>query len=103
MITIGRKLRASRLAAISLAATVFLSALVTSADLSGPAGAAPRPTPAQAKKMLARINAEATKLGQQYATVIQQLVIAKQQLKVLGEQTAIYQHTVDAKRKQVAR
>jgi murein DD-endopeptidase MepM/ murein hydrolase activator NlpD len=103
MVTIGRKLKAGRLSTVSVAATVLLSALVTAADLSGPAGAAPRPTPAQAKKMLAQLNQEATKLGQQYATVIQQLVIANQQLKVLGEQTAIYLGTVDAKRKKVAR
>jgi murein DD-endopeptidase MepM/ murein hydrolase activator NlpD len=102
-VTIGRKLTAGRLSAVGLAATLLLSALVTVADLGGPAGASPQPTPAQAKKLLARLNQQATKLGQQYATVIQQLVIAQQQLKVLGEQTAIYQGTVDAKRQQVAR
>jgi len=102
MVTLGRKVKAGRLSTVSLAATVLLSALVTAADLSGPAGAAPRPTPAQAKKELAQLNAKATKLGRKFADVIQQLALANQQLELLKKQTGAYRATFDAMRKQIA-
>jgi murein DD-endopeptidase MepM/ murein hydrolase activator NlpD len=103
MVTISRKLKVGWLSTVSLATTVLLAAVLTAVGLSGPAGAAPPPTPAQAQKMLVRLNEEATKLGLQYANVVQQLVFANQWLKVLNKQTGVYQATVDAMRKQVAR
>ena len=99
----SRKLRAGWLGAVSLATTVSLATLVTVAGLSGSAGAAPAPTPAQAQKMLVKLNREATKLGQQYAQVVQRLVLANQQLKSLQKQTASYRATFDAMRKEVAK
>ena len=71
--------------------------------LSGSAGAAPAPTPAQAQKMLAQLNREATKLGQQYAEVVQRLVLANQRLKFLNKQTGFYRATFDTMRRKVAR
>ena len=102
MVTTSRKVKAGWLSTVSLAATVLLAALVTAVGLSGQAGAAPPPTPAQAQKMLARLNEEATRLGQQYAKVVQQLVFEDQWLQVLHKQTAVYSAAVDAMRKQVA-
>jgi murein DD-endopeptidase MepM/ murein hydrolase activator NlpD len=99
----SRKLKGRWRSAVSLAAAISLAALVTMGGSSGPAGAAPRPTPAQAKKMLARLNAEATKLGHQYARVVQQLVFADQRMKFLKKQAAYYRAPVDAMRQQIAR
>jgi len=82
---------------------VSLAALVAVFSLGGSAGAAPSPTPAQAQKELAALNAKATKLGRQYANVIQQLALANQQLKSLKAQTGGYRATFDAIRKQVAK
>ena len=103
MVTIIRKLKVGWLSIVSLATTVLLAALVTSVGLSGRAGAAPPPTAAQAQKLLAQLNAEATRLGQQYAQVIQQLVYANQWLKAVDRQAAIYRATADAMRRQVAK
>ena len=97
IVTAGRKLKAGWLGAVSLATVVTLI------GLGGPAGAAPHPTPAQAQKMLAQLNAKATKLGQQYAAVIQQLTQADQRLTLLNKQTGAYRAVFDAMRKQVAR
>ena len=97
MVTTSRKLKARWLSTVSLAV------LVTVVGLSGSAGAAPAPTPAQAQKMLAQLNREATKLGHQYAKVIQKLVFANQRLKFLEKQTGVYRTAFDAMRKQVAR
>jgi len=103
MIRISRQRKVSRLGTAILATIVLLAALVTPVGLSGSAGASPPPTPAQAQRMLVQLNDEATKLGQQYAAVIQQLVFANQWLQVRRKQTAIYRATVDAMRKQIAR
>ncbi len=103
MPTTSRKLKVRWRSAVSLAITVSFAALVTVGGFSGPAGAAPRPTPTQAKKMLARLNKEATKLGQQYAKVVQQLVFADQRMKFLKKQAAYYRAPVDAMRTQIAR
>jgi murein DD-endopeptidase MepM/ murein hydrolase activator NlpD len=103
MVTVRRKLKAGWLSVISLAATVSLATLVTVVGFSGPAGAAPKPTPAQAQKMLVKLNREATKLGQQYAQVVQQLVLANQRMRFLKKQTGSYRAAFDAMRKQVAR
>jgi murein DD-endopeptidase MepM/ murein hydrolase activator NlpD len=97
MVTTSRKLRTRWLSMVSLAA------LVAVFGLSGPAGAAPPPTPAQARKELAQLNAKATALGRQYADVIQQLALANQQLEFLEKQTRAYRVIFDAMRKQVAR
>jgi hypothetical protein len=101
--TTRRKLKASWLKVVSLAAAVSLAALVTMAGFSGPAGAAPKPTPEQAQKMLAKLNREATKLGRQYAAVAQRLVLADQRLKSVKKQTGSYRATFDAMRKHVAK
>jgi murein DD-endopeptidase MepM/ murein hydrolase activator NlpD len=103
MVAISRKVKAGRLSMVCLAATVLLAALVIPVGLSGRAGAAPPPTPAQAQKMLAQLNKDATKLGQQYAKVIQQLVSANQFLKAINRQAAVYRASVHAMRKQVAK
>jgi len=103
MVTTRRKLKANWPSAVSLATTVSLVTLVTVVGLSGPAGAAPKPTPAQAQKMLAKLNREATKLGRQYADVVQQLVLANQRQKFLMRQTASYHAAFDAMRKRVAK
>src|SRR5258708_23426527 len=102
MVTTSRKVKAGWLSTVSPGAWVAVSARVTAVGLSGQAGAAPPPTPAQAQKMLARLNEEATRLGQQYAKVVQQLVFEDQWLQVLHKQTAVYSAAVDAMRKQVA-
>lgn len=103
MTTTSRKLRRGRLNTLRLAAAVSLATLVTMAGLSGSARAVPAPTPAQAQKILAKLNREATKLGQQAAKVIQHLVLANQQLKLLKKQTAFYTASFNAMRQQVAR
>ncbi len=102
MVTARRKLRAGWLSMVSLATAICLATLVTAVGFSGPAGAAPKPTPAQAQKMLAKLNREATKLGQQYAVVVQHLVLANQQMSFLKKQTASYRSTFDVMRKHVA-
>jgi murein DD-endopeptidase MepM/ murein hydrolase activator NlpD len=98
-----RKLTAGWLGKASLALTVSLATLVTMVGLSGSAGAAPAPTPAQAHKMLVQLNREATKLGKQYAEVIQRLVFANQQMNYLKKQTAFYRATFNGLRKKVAK
>ena len=103
MVTTRRKLKASWLKLVSLAATVSLAALVTMTGFSGPAGAAPKPTPEQAQKMLAKLNREATKLGRQYGDVLQKLVLADRQLKLIKKQAGSYRASFDAMRKQVAK
>jgi murein DD-endopeptidase MepM/ murein hydrolase activator NlpD len=100
---ISRKVKAGWLATVSVAATIMLAAVVVAVGLSGSAGAAPPLTPARAQKLLVRLNEEATKLGQQYAEVVQQLVSANQWLRVIGKQTAVYRATANAMRRQVAK
>lgn len=95
--------RTSRKLNIRWLSAVSLATLVTVVGLSGSAGASPPPTAAQAQKMLAQLNAKATKLGQQYAEVIQRLTLANQRLKFLNKQTGVYRTTFDAMRIQVAR
>src|SRR5690349_6343474 len=102
MVTARRKLRTGWLSVVSFATAICLATLVTVVGFSGPAGAAPKPTPAQAAKMLAKLNHRATKLGQQYAVVIQRLVLANQRLKFRKKQTAAYRVTFDTMRKRVA-
>jgi hypothetical protein len=97
MVTTSRRLKIRWLSMVTLAA------LVAVFSLGGSAGAAPSPTPAQVRKELAALNAKATKLGRQYADVIQQLALANQQLKSLKAQTGGYRATFDAIRKQVAK
>ncbi len=97
MVTTSRKLTIRWLSMVSLAA------LVAVVGLSGPTVAAPRPTPTPAQQVLVELNAMATKLGQQYADLVQQSALANQQLEFLKEQTGAYRATFDAERKQVAR
>jgi hypothetical protein len=97
MVTTSRRLKIRWLSMVSLVA------LVAVIGLGGSAGAAPSPTPAQAQKELAALNAKATKLGRQYADVVQRLALANQQLKFLKEQTGAYRATFDAMRKKVAK
>jgi len=103
MVAIRRKLKVGWLSTVSVVTTVLLVALVTPVGLSEPAGATPPPTPAQAQKLLVQLNKQATKLGQQYAALVQQVVLADQWLKVLNKQTAVYGAAVDAMRTQVAK
>lgn len=103
MVTIGRKLKAGWLSTVSLATTILLATLITPVGFSGPAGATPPPTPAQAQKLLVQLNNEATKLGQQYAAVAQQLVFANQWLRTIDKQAAVYRGTANAMRRQVAK
>jgi len=93
----------SRTLKIRLLSVVSVAALVAVVGLSGPAGAAPQPTPAQARKELAQLNAKATKLGRQYAHVIQQLALANQQLDFLKQETGAYRGTFEVMRKRVAK
>ncbi len=97
MVTTSRKLKVGWVSAVSLAT------LLTVIGLSGSAGAAPAPTPAQAQKMLAELNERATKLGQQYGVVIQHLTAANQRLKLLDKQTGFYRTAYDSMRKQIAK
>jgi len=97
MVTTDRKLK------IRWLSTVIVATLVTVVVLSGSAGAAPAPTPAQAQKMLAQLNNKATKLGQQYAEVIQRLTLADQRLKLISKQTGFYRTAYDSMRKQIAK
>ena len=102
-VTTSCKRRAGRLSAVVVAATVSLATLAAVIGFGGPAGAAPQPTPAQARKMLARLNRDATKLGRQYAKVTQQLVLANQRMAALDKQTAFYRATFETVRKKVAK
>ncbi len=97
MVTTSRKLK------ILWISTVSLATVVTVVGPSGSAGATPPPTAKQAQKMLVQLNAEATKLGQQYADVIQQLALANQRVKFLSKVAGSYRATFDAMREQVAR
>jgi hypothetical protein len=97
MVTTSRKRKILWLSVVSLVSLVGL------VGLSGSAGAAPQPTPAQAQKELAQLNAKATKLGRQYADVAQKLALANQQLNFLKQQTAAYRATFEAMRKHVAK
>lgn len=97
MVTTSRKLKVGWIIAVSLAT------LLTVIGLSGSAGAAPAPTPAQAQKMLAELNKRATKLGQQYGVVIQRLTVQNQRLKLLDKQTGFYRTAYDSMRKQIAK
>jgi murein DD-endopeptidase MepM/ murein hydrolase activator NlpD len=103
MATISRRLKVGWLSVVSVAMAVLLATLITPVALSGLAHAAPPPTPAQAQKMLAEINKQATKLGLQYADVVQQIVYADEWLKLRNKQTEIYNATVDGMRKQIAK
>jgi murein DD-endopeptidase MepM/ murein hydrolase activator NlpD len=103
MVTARRRLKAGWLGVVSFVTMACLVALVTVVGISGPAGASPKPTPAQAQKMLAKLNREATKLGRQYADVIQRLVLANQRLKFLQKQVASYRTTFDSMREHVAK
>jgi murein DD-endopeptidase MepM/ murein hydrolase activator NlpD len=103
MVAISGKFKVGWRSTVTLATTVLLAALVMPVGLSESASAIPPPTAAQADKMLAQLNAEATKLGQQYAQVEQQLVSADQWLKALGRQTATYRAAAAAMRRQVAK
>ena len=97
----SRKLKVGLLSTVTTA--VLLAALVTPVGLGGTAGATPPPTPAQAQKILVQLNKDATKLGTQYAQVVQRLVLAHQWLKDLNRQTAAYRATVEVMRKRVAK
>jgi murein DD-endopeptidase MepM/ murein hydrolase activator NlpD len=103
MLTTRRKLKAYWPSIVSFATAVSLVTLVTVVGFSGQAGATPKPTPAQAQKMLAKLNREATKLGRQYADVVQRLVLANQRQKFLMHQTASYRARFDAMRRRVAK
>ena len=103
MVAAQRELKAGWRGVVSLVAAVSLVALVTVVGFGGQAGAASKPTPAQAQKMLAKLNREATKLGRQYAAVIQRLVFANRQLSFVRKQTEAYRATFDAMRKEVAK
>jgi hypothetical protein len=98
-----RMVKTSRKHIFRWLSAVILAALVALVSLSGSAGAAPQPTPAQARKELAQLNAKATKLGRQYADVVQQIALANQRLAFLKQQTGAYSATFDAMRKRVAR
>src|SRR5262245_3215568 len=54
-----RMVTTSRTLKIRLLSVVSVAVLVAVVGLSGPAGAAPQPTPAQARKELAQLNAKA--------------------------------------------
>jgi murein DD-endopeptidase MepM/ murein hydrolase activator NlpD len=101
MIAASRKLKGGWLSTVT--AILLFAVLVTPVGLGGPARANPPPTPAQAEKMLAQINRQATRLGQQYANVVQQLVFADQWLKLRKKQAAVDRATVEAIRKKVAK
>jgi murein DD-endopeptidase MepM/ murein hydrolase activator NlpD len=103
VVALIRKVKVGWVGMVGLAATILLAALAATAGPSGSAGAAPPPTAAQARKLLTRLNEQATALGQQYTTVMQELVLANQWLEELNKQTAAYRGTVDAMRRQVAR
>jgi murein DD-endopeptidase MepM/ murein hydrolase activator NlpD len=102
-VTARRKFKANWRSVVSLATALSFAALVTVVGFSGPAEAGPKPTPAQAQKMLAKLNREAIKLGRQYAEVVQRQVLANQRLKFLKMQTASYRSRFDAMRRHVAK
>jgi murein DD-endopeptidase MepM/ murein hydrolase activator NlpD len=97
------KLRVSWLGTVSLATAVILAAAIIPVSLSGQAGATSPPTAAQAQKLLAQLNKDATELGHQYAAVAQQLVFANGWLKTISKQAAVYRATVGAMRRRVAK
>lgn len=93
----------SRKLKVGWLATVTVAVLIAVAGLSGSAGAAPQPSPAQVQKELAQLNARATRLGHQYAKVIQRLVLANQRLRFLNNQAGAYRSTFEMMRQKVAR
>lgn len=82
----------------SVASASVLIAVTTSS-----AGAVPQPTVAQVQAQLVKLNAQTSKLGQQYDQVLTQLATASQRLKVLNQQTAQDRITFDRLRAQLGR
>jgi len=85
---------------------VVAASLATTAavfSLGGSATAFPQPTIAQVEHKLSVINNRAARLGQDYDVVLQELVLAKQRLKLLGQETKRYRASFDAIRKQIDR
>ncbi len=71
--------------------------------VAGPASAFPQPTVSQVQHKLAVLNTRASRLGQEYDQVLQQLSQANERLKLLNKETAGYRGTFNAMRKQVGR
>lgn len=70
---------------------------------AGSARAVPQPTIAQVQAKLAKLNAQASRLGQQYDQVLAQQAQANQRLKLLNKETSGYRRTFDATREQIGR
>jgi len=83
-----------------VASLAAASALV---GLGGSAAAVPQPTVAQVQHQLSVLNAKASRLGQEYDQVLQQLALAGERLKLLNKETAGYRATFDALRAQIGR
>jgi peptidoglycan DL-endopeptidase CwlO len=94
-----RKVIGGRSAALALSVAVAGTLLFT-----GPsAGAAPQPTIAQVQRQLAKLNARADRLGQQYDQVLSELALATQRLRLLNKETARYRKTFDAMRAEIGK
>ena len=93
----ARSLRRGWLIALSFATA---GAVV---GIGGSASALPQPTVAQVKARLAHLDAKSLRLAQQYDEVLQQLSAANQRLKILKKETARYQKTFDAMRREIGR
>lgn len=82
---------------------ISLATVCAVAGIGGSASALPQPTITQVKAKLAKLTTKASRLGQQYDQVLQQLSVANQRLKVLNKETARYRKTFDEMRTQIGR
>ncbi|HUJ06209.1 MAG TPA: C40 family peptidase [Streptosporangiaceae bacterium] len=97
-----RKVAKSRVrAGLLIACSLATAAAVV--GIGGSAAAAPMPTVAQVQQRLAKLEAKASKLGQQYDQVLQELSLANQRLSLLNRETARFRGTFDSMRQQIGR
>ena len=80
-----------------------LASVVGLMTIGGSASAFPAPTITQVQHRLARLDAKANRLGQQYDQVLSELAQANQRLAILNKETARYQATFNSLRSQVGR
>jgi cell wall-associated NlpC family hydrolase len=90
----------SRRGAVGVVSLIAAGALL---GVSGSAAAFPQPTIAQVQHRLAELNSRASRLGQQYDEVLQELTVANQRLKLLTKETAGYRASFDGLRAEIGR
>ncbi|HVB42211.1 MAG TPA: NlpC/P60 family protein [Streptosporangiaceae bacterium] len=92
--------RAGRYGWIVVASLATAAAVVS---MGGSAAAFPAPTVSQVQHELTTLNNRASRLGQQYDVVQQELSLASQRLNLLNKETKRYRSTFDSMRSQLGR